>query len=167
MYTHILVALDGSETASHALDAALQLARESNAQLQPLYVIDVPTIAFDAPGFDPSIVRDAFVEESKRVLADARERMEKHGVAGTTRVVEVTPPGEDIAQRVLLAARDAHTDLIVLGTHGRRGFRRLVLGSVAERVLRSATLPVLIIPARASAAGVGGTAASSVEKELS
>lgn len=167
MYKHILVALDGSETASHALDVALQIGHESGAQLQPLYVIDVPVLAFDAPGFDPSIIHDAFAEESRRVVADASARMAQRGVAGTPRVIEVTPPGEDVAHHILIAAGDAHADLIVMGTHGRRGVRRLVLGSVAERVLRGATCPVLMIPARADAASIGEPADSSVEKELS
>jgi nucleotide-binding universal stress UspA family protein len=54
MYKHILVAIDGSETSEHAFDAALQLAHESGAQLQPLYVVDNPLMAYDAFGYDPT-----------------------------------------------------------------------------------------------------------------
>lgn len=156
MYSRILVALDGSETAFHALDTALQLARDTGAQLQPLYVIDVPVLALDVPGYDPSIVRHAFEEEGRRVTALARERMDKRGVTGDPRVVEVNAPSEDVANCIQRAADDWHADLIVMGTHGRRGVRRMVLGSVAERVLRCATCPVLLVslhmrkPARAS-----------------
>ncbi len=71
IYRHILAAIDGSETSARAFDAALQLARESGAELQPLYVVDVPTMVDDAPGYGPSIVRDAFLEEGKHV-ADTR-----------------------------------------------------------------------------------------------
>lgn len=147
MYTRILVALDGSETSSRALDTALQLAQQSGAQLTPLYVIDIPVLPFDAPGYDPSIVRDAFRDEGARVMADAAKRMTDHGVHGTPTIVEVEPPGEDVAHRIRLAAQALPADLIVMGTHGRRGFRRLVLGSVAERVLRTAPCAVLLIPA--------------------
>lgn len=154
MYTRILVPLDGSETASRALDAALDLAADLAAEVQPLYVIDVPVLAFDSPGFDPSIIRDAFGEEGHHVSARAQERMTQRGVTGAPRVVEVSGPGEDVAQRILLSAEDWHADLIVMGTHGRRGFRRMVLGSVAERVLRSSTLPVLLVPSHAQA-GLG------------
>ncbi len=167
MYSKILTALDGSETSMLALDAAVQLAHECGAQLHPVYVVDMPVLAFDAPGFDPSILRDAFYDEGKRVIGEARNRMAKHGVTGSPRIVEIAPPGEDVAQRIQLAAAECGADLIVMGTHGRRGFRRLVLGSVAERVLRSAHCPVLLIPARSVPASAGETAVLSAEKELS
>ncbi|AUT72580.1 universal stress protein [Paraburkholderia hospita] len=166
MYNRILIALDGSDTASRALDTALKLAAEHGAQLLPLYVIDVPVIAYDVPGFDPSIIRDAFGEEGKRITSDAKTRLEKRRVTGTPRVVEVSPPGEDVAHRINAMATEWHADLIVMGTHGRRGFRRLVLGSVAERVLRSASCPVLMIPAQAADMPAGSTASASDEKAL-
>lgn len=82
MFSRILVALDGSQTASKALDAAIELARDSAAELQPLYVIDMPMLAYDVPGFDPSIIRDAYVEESRILGADAQNRMTGAGVRG-------------------------------------------------------------------------------------
>ena len=98
--------LDGSATASRALDTALKLAAEHKVQLLPLYVIDVPMIAYDAPGFDPSIIRDAFEEEGKRITTDASARFAKRGVTGTPRVVEVSPPGEDVAHRINATANE-------------------------------------------------------------
>ncbi|SDC96139.1 universal stress protein [Paraburkholderia lycopersici] len=151
MYSRILVALDGSETAAAALDAAIRLAHGTGAELLPLYVIDIPAIAYEVPGFDPSIARDAYVEESRIVCADAQTRMTSEGVKGTPRSAEVELGGEDVAQCIERIAADWRADLIVMGTHGRRGVRRLVLGSVAERVLRSARCPVLLIPLRAAA----------------
>lgn len=167
MYSHILVALDGSETSSHALDAALTLASETGARLTPVYVIDFLVPAYDALGYDPSILIDAFREEGLRVTDDAAQRMAARGVAGTPQIANVQPAGEDIADRILLVAREAGADLIVMGTHGRRGFRRLVLGSVAERVLRAATRPVLMIPARCAPQPAAATVAASTEKEPS
>jgi nucleotide-binding universal stress UspA family protein len=148
MYKHILVAIDGSETSEHAFDAALQLASESGAQLQPLYVVDNPLMAYDASGYDPTILHDAFVEEGQRLLADALARMKQENVAGTPRMVDVAPIGEDISERIRITANEFNADLLVLGTHGRRGFKRLFLGSVAERVVRSACCPVLLVPSR-------------------
>ncbi|HEY4802326.1 MAG TPA: universal stress protein [Paraburkholderia sp.] len=150
MYSRILVALDGSKTASHALDAAIRLALDSGAELQALYVIDLPVMAYDVPGYDPSIVRDAYIEEGRIICGDAQARMAQQGAKGTTRSVEVELTAEDVAQCIQRVAADWHADLIVMGTHGRRGVRRLVLGSVAERVLRCATCPVLLVPARAA-----------------
>lgn len=148
MYKRILVAIDGSETSELAFDAALQLARESGAQLQTLYVVDNPLMAYDASGYDPTILRAAFVEEGEKLLADALARMKHDNVAGVPRMVDVDPTGEDIAERIRLTAAEFDADLMVLGTHGRRGFRRLLLGSVAERVVRSAHCPVLLVPGR-------------------
>ena len=148
MYKHILVAIDGSDTSEHAFNAALQLASESGAQLQPLYVVDNPLMAYDASGYDPTILRDAFVEEGQRLLADALARMKHENVAGTPRMVDVAPIGEDISERIRITANEFNADLLVLGTHGRRGFKRLFLGSVAERVVRSACCPVLLVPSR-------------------
>ncbi|MEA3130262.1 MAG: hypothetical protein QOF46_2057 [Paraburkholderia sp.] len=148
MYTRILVAIDGSETSEHAFDAALQLAHETGAQLQPLYVVDNPLMAYDASGYDPTILRDALVKEGQQLLADVLARMKHENVAGTPRMVDVAPVGEDISERIRITANEFNADLLVLGTHGRRGFKRLFLGSVAERVVRSACCPVLLVPAR-------------------
>jgi nucleotide-binding universal stress UspA family protein len=145
MYQQILVAVDGSETSTRALTAAVELARESGARLQPLYVVDVPLMSYDVPGYDPSYVRDALVEEGRHVLADATALMAGAGVKGTPRIVETDLTGEDIAHRIQTVAQDFTADVVVLGTHGRRGVRRLVLGSVAEHFLRIATCPVLLI----------------------
>ena len=148
MYRRILVAIDGSETSEHAFDTALQLASDNDAQLQPLYVVDNPLMTYDAAGYDPTTLRDAMVEEGQRLLADALARMKNENVAGVPRLVDVAPIGEDISERVRISASEFNADLLVLGTHGRRGFRRLFLGSVAERVVRSASLPVLLVPSR-------------------
>ncbi|OJB07225.1 universal stress protein, partial [Burkholderia ubonensis] len=122
MYSHILVALDGSETSSHALDAALTLAAETGARLTPVYVVDLMVPAYDSLGYDPSILIDAFREEGLRVTDDAAQRMAARGVSGTPRIANVEPAGEDIADRILIVARETGADLIVMGTHGRRGF---------------------------------------------
>jgi nucleotide-binding universal stress UspA family protein len=142
VYTRILVPLDGSETAWHALETALQLAASTGAALHALYVIDVPVMAFYAPGFAPSIISDYYHLEGRRVPDRAEARMKERGVTGTARIEDVDPC-QDVAERILLAAADAKADLIVIGTHGRRGLSHLLLGSVAERVVRTAECPVL------------------------
>ncbi|AIO39708.1 universal stress protein [Burkholderia sp. AU19243] len=167
MYSNILVALDGSETSSRALDAALNLAAQTGARLTPVYVVDFMVPAYDTFAYDPSILVDAFREEGLRVTEDAARRLKARDVAGTPRIVDVAPVGEDVAQRIVALAGELDADLIVMGTHGRRGFRRLFLGSVAERVLRHATRPVLMIPASCAANAPVTTTAASTEKEPS
>lgn len=161
MYKRILVAVDGSATSSRALAAALDMARESGAQLQPLYVVDVPLMSYDTPGYDPSYVRDALVEQGRHVLANATALMAGAGVKGTPRMVETDLTGEDIAHRIQLAAQEFEADVVVMGTHGRRGVQRLVLGSVAEHFLRIATCPVLLISAQCASPAADTTPASS------
>jgi nucleotide-binding universal stress UspA family protein len=159
MYQRILAPIDGSDTARRAFDVALAMARENGAELIPLYVVDVPMTAYEAPGFDPSILRDAYLEEGERLKADALAAMKRDGVKGEPRVVEAEAPGRDIAECILNEVRTAHADLVVMGTHGRRGFKRFMLGSVAERFVRIACCPVLLIP--------GGAGPSQTEKESS
>jgi nucleotide-binding universal stress UspA family protein len=161
MYKQILVAVDGSETSSRALAAAIGLARDSGARLQPLYVVDVPLMSYDVPGYDPSYVRDALVEEGQHVLADATALMTAAGVNGPSRMVETDLTGDDIAHRILLAAQEFNADVVVMGTHGRRGVQRLVLGSVAEHFLRIATCPVLLISAHCPAPAASPARAAS------
>ena len=158
MYKRILVAIDGSETSEHAFDTALHLANDNDAQLQPLYVVDNPLMAYDASGYDPTILRNACIEEGQRLMADALARMKHENVAGIPRIVDVAPIGEDISERIRISANEFNADLLVLGTHGRRGFKRLFLGSVAERVVRSASLPVLLVPSRQAQTMVAETA---------
>ncbi|WP_213778149.1 universal stress protein [Caballeronia sp. dw_276] len=146
MYKRIIAPVDGSETSRHALDAALELARDHDAELNPVYVVDVPPLSYSGAAFDPTPVRDAFVAEGEHVLADAAAKMKRYGVRGTTSLVEVEPLADDIAQRIEHTAQAFDADLVVMGTHGRRGWRRLLLGSVTEHFLRISTRPVLLVP---------------------
>ncbi|MGF6873740.1 nucleotide-binding universal stress UspA family protein [Paraburkholderia sp. MM5477-R1] len=82
------------------------------------------------------------------------------------RTVEASTPGEDVAKRIVAAALEWHADAIVMGAHGRRRVQRLMLGSVAERVLRSARCPVLTIPAHAGVEPADHSVPASAEKEL-
>jgi len=169
MYQKILVAVDGSETSARALSDEIELARESGARLQPLYVVDVPLMSYDIPGYDLSCVRDALREEGQHVLADAAALMGKAGVKGPTCMVETElMTGEDIAHRIQRAAQEFDAELVVMGTHGRRGVRRLMLGSVAERTLRIVTCPVLLISGHCAPAGAKpAQAAGTLVKEPS
>jgi nucleotide-binding universal stress UspA family protein len=147
VYKKILVALDGSKTSVRALDAAIEIARQNDAELQPIYIIDDPAVVYEGIGADPGALHDAFVEEGKKIKASALAKMATIGVRGHPKILEVRAIGADIAQRIFEAATEMKPDLVVLGTHGRRGFRRLFLGSVAERFLRLSSWPVLLIPA--------------------
>nr|WKF59417.1 Putative universal stress protein [Paraburkholderia busanensis] len=148
MYTRILVAVDGSHTSRRAFDAALELAKSSGAVLQPFYVVENTPMYFEAPGYDPSVLRNRLVEEGKELGAEFAKAMAEHGVKGELTVNEASSL-DDVSTVVLKGAAAFNADLLVMGTHGRRGFQRLILGSVAERCVRQANLPVLLIPSAA------------------
>jgi nucleotide-binding universal stress UspA family protein len=154
MYKRILVAVDGSDTSRRAFEGALALAKAMGATLQPYYVIENTPMYFDAPGYDPSILRNQMIAQGNELAAQLTGTMREQGVNGEMLTGEASSL-DDVPTLVLNAAKTAGADLIVMGTHGRRGFQRLILGSVAERCVRQSTLPVLLIP---SAAGPTVTA---------
>ncbi|RKT22678.1 nucleotide-binding universal stress UspA family protein [Paraburkholderia sp. RAU2J] len=148
MYTRILVAVDGSNTSRRAFEAALALAKSNGAVLRPFYVVENTPMYFEAPGYDPSILRNRLIEEGRELRAEFTQTMAEQGVKGDPAVSEASSLG-DVSDIVLKAAAEFDADLLVMGTHGRRGFQRLILGSVAERCVRQATIPVLLIPSAA------------------
>jgi len=145
MFQHILVAIDGSHTSRSALDVALQLARDNHASLWPVYVICTGLVAYDLSTYDAAAMQASLFEEGRQVTEEASQLMVAAGVAGQA-MVRITPPGGDVVQCLLNQADLVAADLLVLGTHGRRGIRRLMLGSVAEHVVRQSTRPVLLVP---------------------
>lgn len=149
MYTRILVAVDGSNTSRRAFEAALALAKSHGAVLRPFYVVENTPMYFEAPGYDPSILRNRLIEEGKELRAEFAKEMAEQGVKGDPAVSEASSLG-DVSDIVLKAAAEFNADLLVMGTHGRRGVQRLILGSVAEGCVRQATIPVLLIPSAAS-----------------
>ncbi|MGF6777184.1 universal stress protein [Paraburkholderia sp. GAS334] len=151
MYSRILVAVDGSETSRRAFHAALDLAKSNGAVLQAFYAVENSPMYFDAPGYDPSILRNSLIAQGKELDAELLQLMRDAGVQGAVATGEASSL-EDVSVLVLKAAAAFNADLLVMGTHGRRGFQRLILGSVAERCVRQAKLPVLLVP---SAVGDG------------
>jgi nucleotide-binding universal stress UspA family protein len=159
MYKRILVAVDGSNTSRRAFEAALNLASSEGAELQPFYVVDNTPMYFEAPGYDPSILRNRLIDQGKELGTELTEAMRAKGVAGDVAIGEASSL-DDISTVVLKAAAAFNADLLVMGTHGRRGVQRLFLGSVAERCVRQAALPVLLIPSAAGHTGQPGEAES-------
>lgn len=138
MYDHILYPTDGSEGAAAALDHAIDHALQYDASLHVLYVIEetIPAIEAGAPD-----VLEALEERGEQVLDDARERATEAGVASVQASVAAGSPYRQILKYV----EESGIDLIVMGTHGRRGIDRYLLGSVAEKVVRTAGCPVLTV----------------------
>jgi nucleotide-binding universal stress UspA family protein len=143
MYKRILVPLDGSEPSTAALKEALRLADEQGARVCLTHVYERirHVVTEGAVDLTPSLRR-----EGEKLLAAASVQARKAGVKATTALIAAG--NRRIPAVIIEQAAAAGADLIVIGTHGRRGFERLVLGSVAEGVARRATVPVLLLPSR-------------------
>lgn len=146
--TRIVVPLDGSALAEKALDPARQLAAAFDAEVVLLVVWQIPAIGFENV---PISVLDEWEEaaraDAERYVADVKNRLQAQGI----RVQAKTQCG-GAAESILETAESANAHLIVMSSHGRSGISRWVLGSVADRVLRSSAIPVLLIRLTQSAA---------------
>lgn len=150
MYKHILVPVDGSPTSNAGLDEAIRLAKVLGADLRLLHVVDQMPLAVSAEGFGVmSIdVLGLLKEAGQKVLAQAKERVQAAGVPVDT--VLIDSPNGRLSDHVSAQARQWPAELIVIGTHGRRGIGRALMGSDAEQVVRHAPVPVLLYRAIAA-----------------
>ena len=141
MYKRILVPVDGSETSNKALVAALQMARESGGRVRVIHTLDELAYlsGFEVSGDLIQLARDY----ASKVLQDALEVAKSAGVPVESKLVEGV--GARLGEVVADEARAWEADLVVVGTHGRRGVSRVLLGSGAEQVLRLAPVPVLAV----------------------
>ncbi|HEV7391401.1 MAG TPA: universal stress protein [Burkholderiales bacterium] len=145
MYRRILVPVDGSATATLGLRHAVDLAKALGAQIRLLTVVDelvIPSVDAYAP-VDLANRIAILKEGGKKVLDAAAAFVAENAVESEEALVETH--GEHVSSAILRDAKEWGADLIVMGTHGRRGLTRLLLGSDAERVLRDAPAPVLLV----------------------
>ena len=143
MFNHILVPVDGSSASNQAMAKAIALAQAFKSTVTVVSVID--NYAFTGVGVDFAYGQAEYLEaatlESNRALNAAKQEFEALGIKVTSSLVE----GHAVYKGILDTAASTHADLIVMGSHGRKGFERLILGSVASQVLSHAHLPVLIV----------------------
>jgi len=137
MYDRILLPTDGSRGNSRAVEQAIGLAVQSDARLHVLFVVeDLPY----APEMMDGQVEARLREIGEEAISDIRQRADDAGVSVETALEDGTPH-----QSILEYADEEGMDLIVMGTHGRSGLDRYLLGSVTERVVRGADTPVLTV----------------------
>lgn len=143
MYQHILLPTDGSASADKAVLAAVDLAKRYGARLSFVSVIDpVPFITFPEGGGEAlAYYLEAAEESAKQGLTQAGERAKAEGVVFESHVLREHGP----AQSIIDYANKQHCDLIVMGSHGRRGLDAVLLGSVAHKTLTLSKVPVLVV----------------------
>lgn len=145
MFKRILVAVDGSGTAEQALQEAIKLAKELQAQLRIVHAVDIVNINLGMEFPNSPEILDAMTKSGQKILRKAEAVTREAGIPVETRLIEIDTLGHSIPEMIAADAEAWPADLIVLCTHGRRGLSHLFLGSVAEGVVRVATKPVLLI----------------------
>ncbi|AKH39279.1 MULTISPECIES: universal stress protein [Nitrosomonas] len=143
MYRRILVPVDGSTTSNCALQEAIKLAQQHRAQLELVHVFEDILYWVDERYINYAELQETARESSEKILIEAQALVQQGGLATGIKLLEAK--GQRTANVIVAEAERWQADLIVIGTHGRTGFSRLLLGSVAEGVVRTAAIPVLLI----------------------
>jgi nucleotide-binding universal stress UspA family protein len=144
MFKRILVPLDGSDTSLNALQAASRIAAESGGELRLVHVMDrnAYLTGYDPSGAASGALYEALHSSAKQILVDGLAAARAAGAKADTAMVDEL--GTRLGDAVAKAATAWQADLIVVGTHGRSGPSRLLLGSGAEQIIRLAPVPVLV-----------------------
>ncbi len=143
MYQRILVPIDGSATSERALDEAIKFAQQQNSRIELVHVLE-DIWYFDNENYlNYAELVQVIHSSGEKILAQAQNKFLQAGVAVDIRLLEAQ--GERIANVIIHEAKHSLANLIIIGTHGRSGFSRMLLGSVAEGVVRTAPIPVLLI----------------------
>ena len=152
MFTRVLVPLDGSELAERALPVAQSIAQSSNATIHPVQVVSrLPELEAGRAGSSILVAEleidaarrlvEGRVARGKEYLGGVAARLEKAGIEVTTAMLE-----GGAVENIVNYTKEHGIDLVVMSTHGYGGLRRLFLGSVTDRVIRSCEVPVLVAP---------------------
>ncbi len=146
MYERIVVAVDGSSTSDLALAEAIRLAAAHQSRLRVVHVVDAtPLFSGDAEYYDYAELERALTESGWKILEQAAAKSHDAHVEVETRLLEMDHLSQRVADVVAKEAKEWPADLVVVGTHGRRGLSHLFLGSVAEGISRISPVPVLLV----------------------
>ena len=142
-YQNILVPVDGSETSFAAVAKAAELAKAFGSKITVVQVLTLdPYIAAE---YITANQTNDLIERARasivKTLEEAKQKFTEQGVEAETKLLE----GQVIAREITNAAKDLNADLIVIGSHGRTGLKKLFLGSVAQSILSEGTIPVLVV----------------------
>ncbi len=145
MIKEIMVATDGSETSERAAKVGIDIARRSGGRVTAIYVVDVFRLAH-LPGYTafPGL-KDKLMELMQKEGREATADVEKHALEAGISCQKIVAEG-DPADELLRLSGEAGMDLLIMGSVGRTGLTRFLLGSVAEKVVRRSAVPVLLIP---------------------
>lgn len=144
MYQRILVPVDGSHTSTLGLQEAIRIAINQRARLRIIHVVDELVVAQNFDGFvNTGDLLGALRDAGKKAIHNALALARKHDLKAESALFESV--GGRVSEIIVKEAKKWRADLIVMGTHGRRGVTRMVLGSDAEAILRVTPVPVLLV----------------------
>lgn len=156
MYQRILVPIDGSKTSMSGLEEAVKLAKVHGGRIRVFHVVNEFILDYSySAGMYASNLIASLRESGERVLREAEAAVRRHGIEVDGVLQESI--GGPAADLILTQAQEWPADLIVMGTHGRRGLRRFALGSDAESVVRGARVPVLLVHSQGEAGASAAT----------
>jgi nucleotide-binding universal stress UspA family protein len=145
MYKRILLAVDGSRSSDLALSQAITIAKATGAEVKVLYVVDDSDIYLDAGYFDPREVINNLAAHGRKVLDATIAGLGEAGIRCNAQLDEKPVAPGRISSTIVTEADSWDADLIVMGTHGRRGVRRMMMGSVSEGVVAKSNKPILLV----------------------
>lgn len=147
MYKRILIGIDSSSCSTKALEEVILIARSLQASLRIVHAVDESLLVQHGMGIgtyiDIEATKEQMREDGKKMLDDAVAKAKAAGCNADSLLIESAK--HRVAEMLVSAAQDWNADLIVVGTHGRRGFERMLVGSVAENLTRIATTSLLLI----------------------
>ncbi|CEG58347.1 universal stress protein [Legionella fallonii] len=146
MYKNIMLAIDGSKVSDSLVEEVIKLTKDQDVNLRIIHVLDESFVHYGGPSFDYLSLIAHWREEGQNILDNAsRIITSQSSIKVETSLLELKPLQGRVAEVIAEEAKKWPADLLVIGTHGRRGFSRLFLGSVAENIIRIATTPLLLV----------------------
>jgi nucleotide-binding universal stress UspA family protein len=145
MYAKILVPIDGSDTALLGLNQAIELAKNQHSKIRLMHVVN-ETVVVDAMAVNLTVISERLRKSGEALLGQMASLVRDAGVEVDTVLEEAL--GGQAGPRIVEQATKWRADLIVCGTHGRRGIQRIVMGSDAEYIVRHTPVPVLLVRSR-------------------
>ncbi len=146
MYKKIMLAIDGSEISHSLVKEIVKLTKNEDVHLRIIHVLDNSFVYYGGEDFDYLSFIDACRKEGQNILDKFEKEISSHSsIKVETFLLELEPFQKRVSEVIVEAAKEWPADLLVIGTHGRRGFSRLFLGSVADNITRISTTPILLI----------------------
>lgn len=146
LYKNIMLAVDGSDASDTAIEEVIKLVTDQDVRLQVIHVVDESIFFTGGPSFDYNSLIVELRQQGQTILDAAAQRIESQtSIKVEKYLLEQKLLQGRMAELIIEKAQNWPADVLVLGSHGRRGFSRFFLGSVAENIMRLATMPVLLV----------------------